>query len=77
LYKDVFLLQTEDLNKIVKSEPKELTEYLERECRECNRELTSHLELKGVKDAEVTAGLCLDCFMNTTREGNWWAEFWA
>lgn len=74
LYKDIFLLQTEDLNDIVKSNPKSLDKNLSDKCNLCNKELSCTLEVKGVKDEERTRGVCLDCFISTVKEGDWWDE---
>jgi hypothetical protein len=77
LYKDIFLLQTEDLNNIIKSNPKNLDKNLSDQCNLCNRGLSCTLEVKGVKDAEKTKGVCLDCFISTVKEGDWWDEAWG
>jgi hypothetical protein len=77
LYKDIFLLQTEDLDNIIKSNPKNLDKNLSDQCSLCNKDLTCTLEVKGVKDAERTKGVCLDCFISTVKEGDWWDEAWG
>jgi hypothetical protein len=77
LYKDIFLLQTEDLENIIKSNPKNLDKNLTDQCNLCNRDLSCNLEVKGVKDDERTKGVCLDCFISTVKEGDWWDEAWG
>jgi len=77
LYKDIFLLQTEDLDKIIKSNPKSLDKSLSDQCILCNRDLSCTLEVKGVKDEERTKGVCLDCFISNVKEGDWWDEAWG
>jgi len=42
LYKDVFLLQTEDLDAIIKSKPKSLDKNLADKCNLCNKEIRYH-----------------------------------
>ena len=77
LYKDIFLLQTKDLENIIKSNPKSLEKNLSDKCNLCNRDLSCSLEVKGVKDEERTRGVCLDCFISTVKEGDWWNETWG
>lgn len=77
LYKDIFLLQTKDLEDIIKSNPKSLGKNLSDQCNLCNRDLSCTLEIKGVKDDERTKGVCLDCFISTVKEGDWWDEAWG
>lgn len=77
LYKDIFLLQTEDLNKIIKSKPKNLDKDLSDKCNFCNKDLSSALEKKGIKAEERTKGVCLDCFISIVNEGDWWDETWG
>jgi hypothetical protein len=77
LYKDIFLLETKDLEDIIKSNPKNLDKNLSDQCNLCNRGLSCTLEVKGVKDAEKTKGVCLDCFISTVKEGDWWDEAWG
>ena len=77
LYKDIFLLQTKDLENIIKSNPKSLEKNLSDKCNLCNRDLSCTLEVKGVKDEERTRGVCLDCFISTVKEADWWNETWG
>lgn len=77
LYKDIFLLQTKDLEEIIKSDPKSLEKNLSDQCNLCNKNLSCTLEIKGVKDEERTRGVCLDCFISTVIEGDWWDEAWG
>ena len=76
LYKDIFLLQTEDLEKILKSNPKKLEESLEKKCSSCNNDLIYTLESKDIREEEKTKGLCLDCFISEVKNGEWWNEYW-
>ena len=77
LYKDIFLLQTKDLEDIIKSNPKSLDKNLSNQCNLCNRDLSCTLEVKGIKDEERTKGICLDCFISTVKQGDWWDEVWG
>jgi len=75
LYKDVFLLQTEDFEMIMKSSPKHLNKNLMDRCNLCNKELSCRLEIKGIKEDDRIKGLCLDCFISTVKEGDWWKKY--
>jgi hypothetical protein len=77
LYKDVFLLQTEDFKMIMKSSPKHLSKNLMDRCNLCNRELSSRLRIRGIEEDEIIKGLCLDCFISVVKEGDWWEKFSA
>ena len=77
LYKDIFLLQTEDFEMIIKSSPKHLDKDLSNKCNLCNKELSYCLETKNLNEDERIKGLCLDCFISTVKEGDWWNEFWG
>ena len=76
LYKDVFLLQTEDLENILTSDPKKLKESLDEQCRLCNKDLSCSLNLEKLNHEEETKGLCLDCFISEVKNGGWWDENW-
>ncbi len=76
LYKDIFLLQTEDLEKILNSNPKKLEKSLEKKCSLCNKNLSCTLKSKNISKEEKTKGLCLDCFISEVRKGDWWNEYW-
>ena len=76
LYKYVFLLQTDDLEMIGNAHPKRLTPDLSDKCMMCNRGLSSSLEQFGVGEEERTKGVCLDCFISTVQEGDWWKQTW-
>jgi len=75
LYKDVFLLQTNDLEMIMNSSPKHLNNNLMDRCKLCNKDLTSRLEIKGINEDERIKALCLDCFISNVKEGEWWKKF--
>jgi hypothetical protein len=75
LYKDVFLLQTDDLKMIMNSPPKHLNKDLMDRCRLCNKDLTPRLEIKGINEDELIKALCLDCFISVVNEGEWWKKF--
>lgn len=75
LYKDIFLLQTEDFEMIIKSSPKHLDKDLADKCNLCNKELSYCLEIKNLNEDERIKGLCLDCFISTVKEGDWLDEF--
>jgi hypothetical protein len=75
LYKDIFLLQTEDFEMIITSPPKHLDKNLADKCNFCNKDLSFRLEKKNLKDDERIKSLCLDCFISTVKDGDWWDEF--
>lgn len=77
LYKDLFLLQTEDLEKILKSNPKKLEKSLEKKCSLCDNKLSHGFISKEISQEEKTKGLCLDCFISEVKEGDWWDESWV
>ncbi len=77
LYKDLFLLQTEDLEKILKAKPKKLESSLEDKCLLCENEISRSFEEKDIPYEEKIKGLCLDCFISETRKGDWWDESWV
>ncbi len=76
MYKDIFLLQTEDFEKIIKSNPKKLEKSLEKKCNLCNNKLSCTLKTKDMNKEERTKGLCLDCFISEVKKGDWWDEYW-
>lgn len=74
LYKDVFLLQTEDLKNIYKYESKG---EQNKECNMCNNDVVDNIELKKTNEKDELKGLCLDCFISTVKDEDWWDETWT
>lgn len=56
LYKDVFLLQTEDFEHVVESKPKKLDENLADRCYRCNNKLDNPANLKKIQENEKVKG---------------------
>ena len=75
LYKDIFLLQTEDFEMIMKSSPKHLDKNLINRCYLCNKELSFNLQQIEINKDEIAKSLCLDCFISNVKKGDWWNEF--
>jgi hypothetical protein len=76
LYKDIFLLQTEDLENILKNKSVGEEHQDDKQCYLCNNDMLDNIELKGLRENEKVQGLCLDCFISTVNEGEWWNETW-
>jgi hypothetical protein len=76
LYKDIFLLQTEDFDHIIKTKPQRLEKNLADRCYSFNKDFSMSWQNKDIAEEEKVKGLCLDCFIAQVSEGDWWETSW-